>query len=56
MESRLKYKIQQYKDAVMNFEESLSIDFTGLSERIVDSIKMEEFRNLNSALSYCGKR
>jgi nucleotidyltransferase substrate binding protein (TIGR01987 family) len=39
MEGRLKYKIQQYKDAVMNFEESLSIDFTGLSERIVDSIK-----------------
>ena len=39
MEGRLKYKIQQYKDAVMNFEESLSIDFKGLSERIVDSIK-----------------
>jgi nucleotidyltransferase substrate binding protein (TIGR01987 family) len=39
MEDRLKHKIQQYKDAVMNFEESLSIDFKGFSEKVIDSIK-----------------
>jgi len=39
MEGRLKYKIQQYEDAVMNFKDSLSIDFKGFSEKVIDSIK-----------------
>jgi nucleotidyltransferase substrate binding protein (TIGR01987 family) len=39
MEGRLKHKIQEYKDAVADFGKSLSIDFEGLSEEIVDSVK-----------------
>lgn len=39
MESRLKYKAKQYEDAVINFEESLSIDCKNFSDKIVDTIK-----------------
>jgi len=39
MESRLVYKIQQYKSAVLDFEKSLSIDINVLSELIADSVK-----------------
>ncbi|MCD6273486.1 MAG: nucleotidyltransferase substrate binding protein [Deltaproteobacteria bacterium] len=39
MEGRLKYNIHQYEDAVMNFKDSLSIDFKGFSKKVVDSIK-----------------
>ena len=46
MENRLEYKIQQYKDAVMNFEEFLSIDFKGFSEKVVDSIKSGRVQKL----------
>ena len=39
MEGRLKYKTRQYEDAVINFADSLSIDFKGFSGKVVDSIK-----------------
>ena len=39
MENRLKYKLRQYKDALNNFEESLSIDIDELSWKIADSVK-----------------
>ena len=39
MEDRLKYKICQYKDALKNFEDSLSINIDELSEKIADSVK-----------------
>lgn len=39
MESRLKYKIQHYKAAVLDFERSLSIDIKILPELIADSVK-----------------
>jgi nucleotidyltransferase substrate binding protein (TIGR01987 family) len=39
MESRLIYKLAQLRDALDNFEASLSIDIEALDETIVDSIK-----------------
>ena len=39
MESRLKYKAKQYEDAVINFEESLSIDCKNFSSKVIDTIK-----------------
>ena len=39
MEGRLKYKITQYEDAVLNFERSLSIDLEPFADIVIDSIK-----------------
>ena len=39
MDNRIVYKIEIFKDAVQNFRESLEIEFNGLSETIIDSIK-----------------
>ncbi|GAB6095737.1 hypothetical protein JCM14469_19900 [Desulfatiferula olefinivorans] len=39
MEGRLTYKLVQLRDALDNFEASLSIDTDSLDETIVDSIK-----------------
>ena len=35
----MKYKIQQFEDAVINFEESLSIDLENFPPVVVDSLK-----------------
>jgi len=39
MENRTKLKIQQYEDALKNFEQSLSIDLNEFPDLVVDSIK-----------------
>jgi len=39
MEGRLKYKFRHYEDAIMNFKDSLSIDFKDFSEKVIDCIK-----------------
>jgi len=39
MEGRLKYKVEELKDALNNFEESLSIKLEDLSPIVTDSVK-----------------
>lgn len=39
MEGRLKLKIQQFEDAVKNFEESLTIELSEYPEKVVDVLK-----------------
>ena len=39
MEGRLKYKVEELKDALKNFEESLSIKLEDLSPIVADSVK-----------------
>jgi len=39
MEGRLKYKVEELRDALNNFEESLSIKMADLSSIVADSVK-----------------
>ncbi|PCI29245.1 MAG: nucleotidyltransferase [SAR324 cluster bacterium] len=39
MEGRLKYKVQQFKDALLNFEESLSINLDEYPTIVIDTLK-----------------
>lgn len=39
MEDRLKYKITQYKNAILNFEDSLNINLEVLDQIVADTVK-----------------